>query len=154
MSNFPFAWWDKTITLYNKYVDPTTQVISWYSTVIHNCYWKNINETYYVGTRGISTSGVKLETKNITCRIPKDAKYVDRKTWYELADKSKNFTIGNGDIIVLGEVTDIIDETESGKHSTDLITKYKKYDACLQVDTYVINTGTGIGMEHYRIVGA
>lgn len=154
MSNFPFAWWDKTITLYNKYVDPTTQVITWYRTVIHNCFWKNVNETYYVGTRGISTSGVKLETKTITCRIPEDERYVDRKTWDELADKSKNFTIGNGDIIILGEVNDTIDETTSGKHSTDLVSKYKKYDASLMIDTYVINTVTGVGLRHYRIVGA
>lgn len=154
MSNFPFAWWDKTITLYNKYVDPTTQVITWYRTVIHNCFWKNVNETYYVGTRGISTSGVKLETKTITCRIPEDERYVDRKTWDELADKSKNFTIGNGDIIILGEVNDTIDETTSGKHSTDLVAKYKKYDASLMIDTYVINTVTGVGLRHYRIVGA
>ena len=154
MSNFPFAWWDKTITLYNKYVDPTTQVITWYRTVINNCFWKNVNETYYVGTRGISTSGVKLETKTITCRIPEDERYVDRKTWDELADKSKNFTIGNGDIIILGEVNDTIDETTSGKHSTDLVSKYKKYDARLMIDTYVINTVTGVGLRHYRIVGA
>ena len=154
MSNFPFAWWDKTITLYNKYVDPTTQVITWYRTVINNCFWKNVNETYYVGTRGISTSGVKLETKTITCRIPEDERYVDRKTWDELADKSKNFTIGNGDIIILGEVNDTIDETTSGKHSTDLVSKYKKYDASLMIDTYVINTVTGVGLRHYRIVGA
>ena len=154
MSNFPFAWWDKTITLYNKYVDPTTQVITWYRTVINNCFWKNVNETYYVGTRGISTSGVKLETKSITCRIPKDDRYVDRRTWDELTDKSKNFTLSNGDIIILGEVDDVIDDTISGMRHTDLVSKYKKYDASLMIDTYVINTGTGVGMEHYRIVGA
>lgn len=154
MSNFPFAWWDKTITLYNKYVDPTTQVVSWYRTVINNCFWKNVNETYYVGTRGISTTGVKLETKDIICRIPQDDRYVDKYTWETLDDKSENFTLGNGDIIILGEVEDVIDETEKGSRSTDLVSKYKQYDKSLMIDKYTINTGTGVGMPHYRIVGA
>jgi hypothetical protein len=149
-----FPWWDKTITLYNKYVDPTTQAISWYRTVIEDCFWKNVNNTYYVGTRGISTTGVKLETKEIVCRIPEDERYVDRQTWEELDDRTENFTIGNGDIIVLGEVDDVIDETIKGQRSTDLVTKYKKYDSCLMVDTYVINTYTGVSLKHYRVVGA
>lgn len=149
-----FPWWDKTITLYNKYVDPTTQVITWYRNVIQDCFWKNVNNTYYVGTRGISTSGVKLETKEIVCRIPEDERYVDRQTWEELDDRTENFTIGNGDIIVLGEVDDVIDETIQGQRSTDLVTKYKKYDSCLMVDTYVINTYTGVSLKHYRVVGA
>ena len=134
MSNFPFVWWDKTITLYNKYVDPTTQVVSWYRTVINNCFWKNVNETYYVGTRGISTTGVKLETKDIICRIPQDDRYVD--------------------IIILGEVEDVINETEKGSRSTDLVSKYRQYDKSLMIDKYTINTGTGVGMPHYKIVGA
>jgi len=154
MSNFPFAWWDKTITLYNKYIDPTTHVVTWQRTVITNCFWKSVNETYYVGTRGISTSGVKLETKSITCRIPEDERYVDKQTWESLTDRSKNFTLSNGDIIILGEVSDTIDETTKGEHSTDLVSKYKQYDASLMIDSYTINTYTGVGMKHYRIIGA
>lgn len=153
VSNFPFAWWDKTITIYNKLVDPTTQRVSWYKTTVTNCFWKAINNTYTVGSYGKTTSGIILETKSIICRIPKSDNYVDKRTWKDLSDKSGKFTFGNGDIIVLGAVEDVIDEYTTGKRSTDLLTKYKEFDECLEIDTYVINTGTGLGLEHYRIVG-
>lgn len=118
-----------------------------------NCFWKAVNNTYTIGSYGKSTTGVTLETKNIICRIPKSDIYVDKRTWKDLLDKSDTFTLGNGDIIVLGEVDDEIDEYTAGKRSTDLLKKYKEFDECLEIDTYVINTGTGLGLEHYRVVG-
>ena len=153
MSNFPFAWWDKTVTIYNKVVDPTTQRISWYSTVVTNCFWKYVNTLYNMGRYGMSTVGVQLEVKNVVCRIPKDERYVDKRAWDELKDKSGHFTLANGDIIVLGEVTDTIDEYTSGQRSNDLLTKYKAYDACIEIESYVNDVQTGVGLEHYRIVG-
>ena len=153
VSNFPFAWWDKTITIYNKLVDPTTQRVSWYRTVVKNCFWKCVNNTYIIGRAGVSSTGIQLDTKDIVCRIPQDKRFVEKREWKALADKSNRFTLANGDIIVLGEVDDVIDEYVSGKHSTDLITKYKEFDACLQIETYVNNVQTGVGLAHYRIVG-
>lgn len=153
MSDFPFAWWDKTITVYNKFVDPTTQHISWYRTTVENCFWKYVNNTYTVGNAGISARGLTLETKDVICRIPKDDRFVGKREWRELADKSNNFTLANGDIIILGEVEDVIDEYTAGQRSTDLIAKYKEDDTCLEVDTYVDNVQTGVGLEHYRVVG-
>lgn len=152
MSNYP-AWWDKTVTVYNKYVDHTTQRVTWYRTVIENCFWKYVNQTYFVGTRGISTSGIQLETKETICRIPQDDRYVDKRTWNELEDKTSNFTLANGDIVILGEVDDVIDEYVSGQRSTDVTARYKEYDACIEIDSYTINTYTGVELKHYKIVG-
>lgn len=155
MSNFPFPWWDKTVTIYNKLIDPTTQKVSWYRNTVTNCFWKCENIMFSMGRYGVSTIGVLTENKNIICRIPKDERYVDKRTWDTLneSERSEYFTLANGDIIVLGEVTDTIDEYVAGQRSTDLLTKYKKYDECLEVDTYVNNVQSGIGLEHYRIVG-
>ena len=153
MSNFPFAWWDKTITVYNRVIDPTTQRISWYSTYITNCFWKCTNNTYNLGRYGLSALGVTLETKSVICRIPKDKRFVEPMEWETLSDKAGKFTLNNGDIIILGKVSDTIDEYTKGKHSTDLLTHYKKYDACLEVDTYVLNDYTGVDLAHYRIIG-
>lgn len=153
MSNFPFAWWDKTITIYNRIVNPTTQRVSWQRTVVENCFWKCVNDIYNMGRYGMSNLGVRVETKNIVCRIPKDDRFVDKREWKTLTDKSGYFTLGNGDIIVLGEVDDEIDEYTKGKHSTDLVEKYKEEDACLEIDTYIDNVQTGVGLEHYRVVG-
>ena len=152
-NNFPFPWWDKTITIFNRYVDPTTQRVSWYKTVVNNCFWKCTNEIYNMGRYGISSLGIRVEPKEIICRIPKDSRFIGKREWRELADKSDNFTLANGDIIVLGEVDDVIDEYTAGQRSTDLIAKYKEDDACLEIDTYVDNVQTGVNLEHYRVIG-
>lgn len=153
MSNFPFAWWDKTLTIYNRIVDPDTQRVSWQRTVVENCFWKYVNNIYNMGRYGMSSLGIRVETKDIICRIPKDDRFVDKREWKSLDDKTGHFTLGNGDIIILGEVQDVIDEYTAGQRSTDLLARYKEEDACLEVDTYVNNVQTGVGLEHYRVIG-
>ena len=155
MSEFPFPWWDKTVTIYNKVVDPTTQRITWYKNTAENCFWKYVNNTYTIGNAGTSARGIVLETKSVICRIPKSDKFVDKKTWRELPEeeRAEHFTFANGDIIILGEVEDVIDEYTAGQRSTDLVAKYKEDDACIEIDTYVDNCQTGVNLEHYRIVG-
>lgn len=153
MSNFPFAWWNKTITVYNRIIDTSTNRISWQKTTVTNCFWKCANNIYNMGRYGMSSLGIRVETKEVICRIPKDDRFVDKKTWRSLTDKSGHFTLANGDIVILGDVEDTIDEYATGKRSTDLIAKYKEEDACLEVDTYVDNVQTGVGLEHYRVVG-
>lgn len=148
MSNLPFPWWDKTITIYNKFVDPTTQRITWYRTVIENCFWKYVNNTYHV-----KGSNMLFETKDVICRIPENDSFVFETEWRALSDKSEAFTLATGDIIVLGEVSDVIDEYTKGNRSTDLIAKYKEQRACLEIDTYVDNTQTGVDLGHYRVIG-
>lgn len=153
MSNFPFAWWDKTLTIYNRIVDPDTQRVSWQRTVVEHCFWKYVNNIYNMGRYGMSSLGIRVETKDVICRIPKDDRFVDKRAWKSLEDKTGHFTLGNGDIIILGEVQDVIDEYTAGQRSTDLLAKYKEEDACLEVDTYVDNVQTGVGLEHYRVIG-
>lgn len=153
MSNFPFPWWDKTITIYNKYVDPTTQRISWYRTVVNNCFWKYVNTLYNMGRYGMSTVGVQLEVKNVVCRIPKDRRFLDKQAWKALSDKTGRFTLANGDMIFLGRIDEEIDEYTQGKRSTDLMSRYKEFDACIEIESYVNNVQTGVGLEHYRVVG-
>ena len=153
MSNFPFPWWDKTITIYNKLVDPTTQRVSWYKTTVENCFWKAQNVLFAMGRYGVSTLGVVTENKEIICRIPQNDRYVDKRIWKDLDNRDDYFTLANGDIIVLGEVDDVIDEYAEGQRSTDLITKYREFDECLEIETYVNNVQTGVDLPHYRITG-
>ena len=155
MSNFPFPWWDSTITIYNKYIDPTNQRVSWYKNTVTDCFWKCTNNIYNMGRYGMTSLGVRVETKEIVCRIPESSKFVPKEIWETLSDgeRSEYFTLANGDIIILGDVEDTIDEYTSGKHSTDLITKYKRYDKCVEIDTYIDNVRNGVGLKHYHIVG-
>ena len=145
VSNYP-EWWNTTITVYNKYEDTTSRQITWYKTVLHNCFWK------YTGNR-IVVGETALETDTTLCRVPVNTAFLEKYLWNDTADKSKYFTFGTGDIIIKGEVADEIDEYASGYRSSDILTKYKKLQGCMVVEKCAMNTGLGRDLEHYYVKG-
>lgn len=145
MSNYP-EWWNTTITVFNKYEDPSSRIITWYKTVLHNCFWK------YTGNK-IVVGETTLETNTTLCRIPANSAFLEKYQWDEEADKSETFTLGTGDILVKGEVEDIIDEYNSGYRSSDLLAKYKRLQGCMVIEQYAVNDGPGRGLEHYYVRG-
>ena len=108
MSNYP-VWWDTSVTIYNKYTDPTTQTVTWYRSVVDNAFWKDVNDKVTIGD-------TILESNKIICRIREDANYKDKYLWIDLPceDKARFFTLGQGDIIVKGKVADEVDESRQG----------------------------------------
>lgn len=145
MSNYP-VWWDKTITIYNKFVNPITQAISWYHHTIDGCFWKDVGQKVQIGD-------VTLESNDIVCRIPKSGAYVPAYQWEALDDKSQVFTLSQGDIIIPAEVDDEINEYASGRRSADLIKKYKAGVGCLTVERMTEDNGPGRCCEHYHVRG-
>ena len=147
MSNYPM-WWSDTITVYNKYEDEQTHVITWYKTVINNAFWKYVHDKASIGE-------TVLETEKIVCRIRKDTKFLEKYEWVQKTAEQRqaSFTLGAGDIIVLHEVTDTINEYVDGQRSSDLIEKYKKLQGCMEIETVSINSGIGRGIPHYRVTG-
>lgn len=145
MSNYP-EWWNTTITVYNKFEDQTTRIITWYRTVLQNCFWK------YTGNK-IVVGETTLETNSTMCRVPVHPAFLERYLWNNTADKSTCFTLGTGDIIIKGEVNDEINEYASGYRSSDILTKYKKCGECMVIDKCAMNTGLGRGLEHYYVKG-
>ena len=63
------------------------------------------------------------------------------------------FTLHQGDIIILGEVTDVIDEYSSQTNSNALLSKYKKLGECLVINNFNDNAKIGRGLKHYRVAG-
>lgn len=147
MSDYPI-WWDANLTLYNKYTDKQTQVIKWYRTTLSNCFWKSVGNK-------ISIGNVVLETDDIICRIPKSNLFKNRAEWQDIPNDqmSDYFTLSVGDIIVFDIVDDEIDEYTSGKRSSDLISKYKDLQGCIEIQKVAINTGIGRCNPHYFIRG-
>lgn len=141
-------WWNTTITLYNHYVDKTTQLTTWYRTVIENCFFQN----QYEVTVGGETIG---RTNSTIIRIPQNYIYKDYAEWSTGGKDNmpKFFTLRQGDIIIRGEVDDIIDETKKGMFSTDIVAKYKDLGLCTQIEAYQNNTGGGRGTPHYKVIG-
>lgn len=145
MSKYP-VWWDTTITVYNKHTDATTNVTTWYRTKLTGCFWKYVRNKAKLGE-------TTLETESTVCRIPQNVTFMEKHLWEALKDKSGTFTLGRGDIIVKGEVTDTINEYQSGSRSTDLIAKYKELQGCIEIDTVALDDGPGRCMPHYRVQG-
>ena len=147
MSNYPI-WWDTTVTVYNKYTDAQTQIITWYRHVLSGCFWK------YVGDK-ININNTILETNNIICRIPKNSAYLPKYEWVQIPnDQMQNyFTLAPGDIIVKGDVSDIINEYLSGHRSNDFKAKYKDLQGCMEIQDVGVNVGIGRNNEHYYVRG-
>ena len=142
-------WWDDTITLYNKYIDPDTKKVTWYRHVIPDCFYKHTIEKITVGKTTIDS--------NVTvCRIRvNNDLFVDKKSWMLLTDAERaiKFTLSVGDIIVADEIDFEIDEYAKGKTSANLVNENKEWPGCFTIETVNINVGGGRGNEHYHVRG-
>lgn len=147
MNNYP-SWWDTTVTIYNRFEDPQTQLVTWHKHEVTGCFWK------YSGNKVVIDTTV-LDTNIIICRIRKDDSFLEKHEWSALPndEMSNYFTLGQGDIIVKGSVDDTINEYQSGKRSTDLLKKYKALQGCMEIEEFSNNTGGGRGNEHYYVRG-
>lgn len=141
------TWWENTITVYNSYTD-SQSVVHWFRTVITDCFWKFTGAEVRVGD-------TILDSKAMLCRIPKDSRFLEKQEWILLTDeqKAEHFTLAQGDIIVKGECTFVIDEYTKGSRSSDLLGQYREYQACLEITEWSNNTGAGRNEEHYLARG-
>lgn len=145
--NYP-QWWNTTLTIYNRYEDKVTQVVTWFRHTVENCFWKYTGNTVNIGQ-------TILATKDIICRIPEQEDFLERYQWEQLPndEMSDYFTISPEDIIVKGNVDDVIDEYTKGHRSTDLLEKYKRLQGCMQVEEVALNVGGGRNEPHYYVKG-
>lgn len=147
MNKYPI-WWNTTVTIYNKFIDPLTQVVTWYKTKVTNAFWKDTHNKVKLG-------GTVLESDSIVCRIREDSRFMEKPLWDAATAlvKAGHFTLAQADIIIRGEATDTVDEYTKGKRSTDLLDKYKGTRECFEVQTCSNNTGIGLGSPHYMARG-
>lgn len=147
MNNYP-EWWNSTITVYNRFIDPTTYVVRWFKTFINGAFWKSTGNK-------VTINDVVIDTDNIICRIRKDDRFLPKGEWIAQPNDhmSDYFTLAKGDIIIRGEVLDDIDEYTTGHHSNDVLNKYKEFGECLVIQQVSNNTGDGLGQEHYYVRG-
>ena len=147
MTNNP-QWWDSTITVFNKFVDPITNIVRWYKTVLLNCFWKRTVEKMTVGN-------TIIETDTVICRIPENANFRLKYDWVKIPNDQMNnyFTLGIGDIIINGSIDDEINEYASGTRSTDILKKYADLGV-MTIESVRINTKSGIVFNrHYLAKG-
>ena len=142
------AWWNDTITIYNKFEDPLTNLITWYRHTIEGCFVKNANNVVTVGN-------VTLQTNNVIVRIREDENYRNYRTWITIPNDLRGdyFTLAPNDFIVFDEVTDTIDEYTRNERSNDVLSKYQKLGIAMLIDTFQENIGDERVNPHYFVSG-
>lgn len=143
------VWWDTVITIYNKFEDPQTHLITWFRHVLQDVFWKYERDKLSIGNETI-------EIEKTICRIPEQLDdFRENYVWIALPNymMGEYFTLSRGDIIVRGNVQDEIDEYQQGYRSTDLIQKYKNMQGCIEIESVSLNIGTGRVYPHYLVEG-
>lgn len=150
MKNIYPPWWDTTVTIYNRYEDPQTKVVTWFKNTVDGCFWKYQHDKLTIGQ-------TVLESNKTICRIRKDERFLEAYAYRDLVntEKPEYFTLAKGDIVIKGDVSDTIDEYTKGHYSTDLVKKYKALQGCIEIDHVSVNANGGrAGMsEHYLVEG-
>ncbi len=137
--------WNKTITLYNKFENEKTGLITWHRHKIEQCFFKGTCSRANVGNLQ------KFPSESIV-RIPEQNNYLPPFEWLKLADGKRNehITLQCDDIIVPADVSDEIDEYSQGTRSSDLLAKYKALGV-LSIKS--LNVNTVAPGAHYLIRG-
>ncbi len=136
----PFS--GNTITIYNKYeVKNSVGKIStkWKRTVLQDC-----SKVY----RAIQTkTAVQIAETQLLVQIPFTIGYVSEYEWDNMADRSQVFTVQSGDLVVLMEVQDEVQDGE-------VIEKIeKKYGSeAFKISQFSNNFGENYPFPHIQVV--
>lgn len=131
---------NSAITVYNKYVDPSTRSEVWQRSEVTDVVWQ--------ATKAVSGSKSGLLASNVaTIFIPfaQGSLYKLPKAWQLLADKSGYWTLQEGDVITRNIVAD---EITGAFTITSLRAKYDHVVTITSVDA--MNQGSA-NMQHWEI---
>lgn len=139
------TWWNKTLTIYNKAEDPTTGGVTWYAHHVAGCFVKRTADRAVVGS-------VAIESNASVIRVPQQPDYLPPIEWQALpvSLRGQNLTLQVGDIVVVGAVSDTIDEYTPGHRSSDLLAKYTDAGA---VRIKAVTVNIDLPGPHYKVIG-
>ena len=116
MSYYKGRVWNETITIYNRYQTLVSgkTTTKWNRTVLSDCFFGH--------QKNQTVDGLTIVSSNtFIVRIPANSAYLSPEAYYALDTKTGKFTINKGDIIVRGNVPDVLADNDSG---SALLTKY------------------------------
>jgi hypothetical protein len=144
---------ETSITLYNKYRDSVTKKDAYTKTVIKNATWHGHIESTMT-TNEVTKTEVNM-AKLINIRIPiynndfGGKTYIEEKAWNRLsdADRSKYFTMQQGDRVVKGECDYIYSST------TPITNLDNQYDNVVSISVTKVNDFGSKFLQSYKIGG-
>ncbi len=145
LSKIPFG--NTTITIYNKYQAKNASgklITKWLRTVIPNCF-RGVNNTE------IKIGNTTIGANNSLVKIPLFEEFVSAYDWTNLVNDeyANHFTVSQGDLIVLREVSDEVEPTLGV--IDDIEDKYGSL--AFYVSNVNLNYGVGIPLQHIEAVG-
>ena len=116
MSYYKGRVWNESITLYNRYQTLVSgkMTTKWNRTVLTDCFFGHQKNQVVDGLTIVSNN-------TFIVRIPANSAYLSPEDYYALGGRMGTFTINKGDIIVRGNVSDVLADNDSG---SALLTKY------------------------------
>jgi len=116
MSYYKGRVWNESITLYNRYQTLVSgkTTTKWNRTVLSDCFFGHQKNQVVDGLTIVSNN-------TFIFRIPANKAYLSPEDYYALGGRMGTFTINKGDIIVRGNVSDVLADNDSG---SALLTKY------------------------------
>jgi hypothetical protein len=129
------------LTIYNKYIDPTTRLEKYQRASVVGVNWQAAKAVFQ-GAAGmvrsdVATIFIPLARGATTYKLP--------IAWQALVTKTGYWTIQEGDIVVKGTVTDEI--------TTEFtVTNLRaKYDNCLVVTSVDTNDQGSASIQHWKV---
>lgn len=129
------------LTLYNKYYDTVTKADLYQRTVIKAVSWENREAANTLAVGG------RIAANKAVIYIPKarGTNFYKPKAWLALVDKTVGWTLQDDDILVKGEVADVLS-------SLFLPTALKaKYDDVLSITSIDLFDMGSLSMQHWQI---
>ena len=128
-------------TLYNVYYNIATKANLYKRTVLPAVEWENRKASNVLRTGG----NIAADIASIFIPITPSVDYLAPKAWLALVDKSGNFTLQEGDILVKGEVAD---ELSAAFLPTALKAKYDDVLTISSVDTFDFGSAS---LHHWKV---
>lgn len=134
---------DDVLTLFNARLDKSRDTTVYEKTVIHGISWYSSIKTN-VSDKGLQSANV------FVVRIPIEAdfsgkEYCDAKTYTELEDVSRVFTLKQGDVMVKGTVSDSV-TTPAQVHKEHPETTFTIHS--------VVDNRRALNAKHWKVGGA
>jgi len=129
-------------TLYNRYYDPDTKLEVFQRKLLPAVMWEDRKYSRVVQTGG------RLADYTAMIYIPfsyNKATFAKPKAWLALEDKSNYWTIQEGDLLVKGDVADVLN---AGFTPSDLKRKYD--DVLSAIDIYTYDMGS-YALQHWKV---
>jgi hypothetical protein len=129
------------VTLYNRYINPTTRLEEFQRVVIPSAHWENRKAANALASGGL----VNADQATVYIPMTHGAKYLSPTRWRALASRVGYWTLQVGDLIAFGAVADDVDAEYT---VTDLRAEYNDVLQVRSVDE--MNFGS-VSMRHWKV---